>query len=74
MHKIVFTECGKMHMFPMYLEKLRSLARGWGNTATGGDHISLLCCPIKDALKLLIGKCCIPNASTENFRQKPKPQ
>lgn len=29
------------------LEKLRSLARGWGKTATGGDQISLLCCPAK---------------------------
>lgn len=30
-----------------YREKLRSLARGWGKTATDGELISLLCCPKK---------------------------
>jgi hypothetical protein len=31
-----------------YREKLRSLARGCGKTATGGELISLLCCPNKN--------------------------
>jgi hypothetical protein len=46
--------------FPMqnwqYLEKLRSLARGCGNTATGGEDMSLLCCPVKDAFKHCVVK------------------
>lgn len=43
------------------LPKLRSLASGWGKTATGGDVMSLLCAPVKN------------NTSTkDSFHSKPR--